>query len=79
MPKVGFMDLPGHDGKMTSDKKMVSISQQRCKGGNRDYCSHFSVTLEKTGKFLIVFVRLVLRKRGVDGFTKPRRECGIRY
>ena len=36
------------------------------KGGNRDYCSHISVTLEASGKFLVVFVRLILGKVGVD-------------
>ena len=47
--------------------------------GNRDYCSHISVTVETTGKFVIVFVRLILGKLEVDGFTWPRRESGIRY
>ena len=61
-----------------SDKKMISISHQGYKGGNRDYCNHFSVTFERTGKFLIVFVRLILGKVGVDGFTRPRRKSGIR-
>ena len=58
------MYLPGHDGKVTSDKNMISISHQGYKGGDRDYCSHFSVTFETTGKFLIVFVRLILGKVG---------------
>ena len=52
-----------------SDKKMISISHQGYKGGNRDYCSHLSLTFEKTGKFLIVFVRLILGKVRVDGIT----------
>ena len=58
--------LSGHDGKVTSDKKKISISHQGYKGGNRDYCSHFSVTFETTGKFLILFVRSILGKVGVD-------------
>ena len=62
-----------------SDKKMISISHQGCKGENRNCCSHFSVTFETTSKFLIVFVRLILGKVGVDGFTEPRRESEIRY
>ena len=62
-----------------SDKKMISISHQDYKDGNTDYCSHFSVAFETTGKFLIVFVRLILGKVGVDGFTGPRRESDIRY
>ena len=62
-----------------SDKKMITISHQGCKGGNRNYCSHFSVTFETTSKFLIVFVRLILGKVGVDVFTDPRRESDVRY
>ena len=77
--KLGVTDLPGHDRKMTSDKTMIPIYHQRYKGGNRDYCSQFSVTFETTGKFLIVFVRLILRKMGVDGFTRPHQESDIRY
>ena len=64
---------------MKSDKKMTSISHKGYKGGNKDYCSHFSVTFETTGEFLIVFVRLILGKVGVDGLTGPRRESDIRY
>ena len=73
------MDLPGHNKKITSDKKMVSIFHQGYKGENRDYCGYFSVTIETTGKFLIVFVRLILGKVGVDRFTKPQQESDIRY
>ena len=36
-------------------------------GGDRDYYRYISVTFERTGKFVIVFVRLVLGKVGVDG------------
>ena len=64
---------------MASNKKVISISHQGYKGGNRDYCSHFSVTFETTGKFLIVSVRLILGKMGVDGFTRLRRKSDIRY
>ena len=35
------------------------------KRGNDDYCSHISVTFETTGKFLFVFVRLILDKKGL--------------
>ena len=76
--KWGLTHLPGHNRKVTSDKKIISISHQGYKGGIRDYCSHFSVTFETTGKFLIVFVRLILGKVVVDGFTEPRRESDIR-
>ena len=72
-------DLLGHDEKVTSDKKMISISHKGYRGGNRDCCSHFLVTFETTGKFLIVFVRLILGKVWDDGFTGPRRENDIRY
>ena len=48
-------------------------------GGNRDYCSRFSVIFETTSKFVIVFVRLLFRKVGVDIFTRPRREIDISY
>ena len=48
-------------------------------GGDRDYYSHILVTFETTGKFVIVLVRLILGKLGVDGFTGPRRESDIRY
>ena len=34
---------------------------------------------EITSQFLIVFVRLILGKVEVDGFTGPQREIGIRY
>ena len=58
-------DLLGQNWKVTSDEKMIFIFHQRNKGGNRDYCSHISVTFETTGKFLIVFVRLILGKKGL--------------
>ena len=64
---------------MTSDKKTIFISRQRYKGGNRDYCSHFSATFKTTSKLLIVFVRLILGKVGVDVVTGPQREIDIRY
>ena len=57
-----------------SDKKMISISQRGYKNGNRDYCSHFSVTFETTGKFLIVSVRLIMGKKEIDRFTGTRQE-----
>ena len=47
-------------------------------GGNRDYYSHFLVTFETTGKFVIVLVRLILGKLLVDEFTGPRRESDVR-
>ena len=77
--KVGLDLFTGPRWESDSDKKVIFMSHQVYKGGNRDYCSHFSVTFETTGKFLIVFVRLILGKVEVDGFTGPRRESDIRY
>ena len=48
-------------------------------GGNRDFYSHILVTFETTGEFVIVLVRLILGKLGVDGFTGPRRESDVEY
>ena len=36
---------------------------------DRDFCSHFSVILIIASKLLIVFVKLMLGKVGVDGIT----------
>ena len=47
--------------------------------GDRDYYRHISVTFETTGKFVIVFVKLILGKVGVDVFTGSRRESDIIY
>ena len=53
--KWELTDLPAHGRKVKSDKNTTSRSHQRYKGGNNDYCSHFSVTFETTSRFLIVF------------------------
>ena len=45
--------------------------------GNRNYCSNFSLTFETAGKFLIVFVKLILEKMGFDGVTGIREETDI--
>ena len=55
---------------------MIFISHQRNKGGNKDYCSHFSA-ISETAKFPIVFLRLVFGKVRVDGFTGTQLEIGI--
>ena len=47
-------------------------------GGNRDYYNQIVVTFETIGKFVIVFVRLILGKVRVDVFTGPRRESDVR-
>ena len=62
------MDLLGYDRKVTSDKKMIFISDQRRKG--EDYCNHFLVTLETKDKFFVVVI-LILGKAGVNGVTRP--------
>ena len=41
---------------------------------NRDYCKHVSMIFEVTSKFVIVCVRLILGKVGIDGFTRSQRE-----
>ena len=75
--KLGWMDLLGYDRKVTSDKKMIFISDQRCKG--EDYCNHFLVTLETKDKFFVVFVILILGKAGVNGVTRQWQEIDTRY
>ena len=40
-------------------------------GGDGDYYRHILVIFERTGRFLIVFVRLILGKVRVDWFTGP--------
>ena len=77
--KLGLMYSPGLNGKVTSDKEMICNSHQKYKGANRDYSSKFSVIFKITSKYLIGFVRLILGKVGVDGFTGPRREIDMRY
>ena len=37
------------------------------------------MAFQTAGKFLIVFVRLILGKKGINGVTGPRREIDIRY
>ena len=39
----------------------------------------FSLIFETTNKFVIVFVRLILGKMGVDRFTGPRPKTDVRY
>ena len=48
-------------------------------GGNRDYCSHFSVIFEAVNKFPIFFLRLVFGKVRVDRVAGSRREIDVRY
>ena len=60
--KFGLTELADRNGKVTSDKKMIFISYQRNKEGNRDYCSHFSMIFETTSKFPIVFFKIDIWK-----------------
>ena len=71
------MDLLGHDGKVTSDMETIFISNQKYKGHNKDYSSHFSAIFES--RFLTVFIRLALGKNGVDRVTGSWRENGDKY
>ena len=47
-------------------------------GGDRDYYRHILVTFETTGKFVIVFVRLILGKVGIDVLNGTPRESDFR-
>ena len=47
LTKVGLTNLPDCNGKMKSGKKIICYWYQRYKGGNRDYCSHFSAIFKK--------------------------------
>ena len=76
---MGLTDLLRHDGKAKPDEKMMFVSQQRCKGGNRDYRSLFSVIFETVSKSSITFLRLVFGKEGVDRVAELRREMDVRY
>ena len=76
---MGLTYLPNHKKKLTSDKKIIFIYYECHKSGNRDYGSYFSVIFQTTGKFLIVFIRLILEKVGIDRFLGPRRESDIGY
>ena len=72
-------DILDHDGKVTSDKKVICNLYRRYKDGNRDYCSHVLVIFETISGDLIVFVRFLLGKVGLDRVIRPRREVDIRY
>ena len=60
-----------------SNKKMICQSYQRSNGENRDYCRHFSVTIEPPSISLIVFVTWILRR--FDDAARPQRGIDIRY
>ena len=75
--KLGLTDLPSHDGKLTSDRKMICNPYQSYKIENSDYCNHFSVIFETTSKFVIVFIRLLLERVGVDGFTGQQQKIDV--
>ena len=56
---------------------MIATSCESCKSGI--CCCQFWLNFEITSKFVILFVRLILRKLGFDGFTGPRRKIEGRY
>ena len=76
---MGFTDLPGNDGQVMSDKKVILICDWRDKGGKNRLLQPFSVTFETTGKFPTVFGRLTLRKKEFDRVNGRRREVDIKY
>ena len=77
--KLELTGLPGHNGKVTSNKKMIFISHRMSNVGNKNYCSHFSVIFEATSNIPINFLRLLFEKAGVDRVTGPQQEIDIRY
>ena len=70
-------DFPGHDGKVTSDQKMIYIKGIKLE--IEAIAAIVSVAFKTTSKCLTVFVKLVLGKVEVDWFTRPRREIDIRH
>ena len=62
-----------------SAKKMISMSQQRCEGLNRDYWINISVILKKTDEFLIVFSKIDVGKKGKKGVDGVIGQIDIRY
>ena len=48
-------------------------------GGKWKLLQSFSAIFPMTSKFAIFFVRLILGKVEVDGFTEPRRKIDIRH
>ena len=83
---IKFMYLPVHYISFESyigfyQKVKINVlgNCRRYKSGNKDHCCHFSLIFKTTSKFSIVFVRLMLGKKGIDGFTGSRRETDIRY
>ena len=76
---MGCTDLPGNDGQVTSDQKVILICDCRDNSGKKRLLQPFSVTFETTGKFSTVFRRLTLRKKGFDRVNGRRREIDIKY
>ena len=69
-----FTDLLCHGGKVTSDKKIILYLIKGETDGNRAYCSCFSSIFKTTSKFPIVFVKLILAKKGIDEVTGTRQK-----
>ena len=76
---VYYMPFESYIGFYQKVKINVLENCRRYKGGNRDDWSHFSLIFKIKGKFSIVFVRLILGKKGFDWVTGPRREIDIRH
>lgn len=79
LPENGADEFNGHDRKVTPDKKLNCSSYQGYKDENRDYYNHFLVIFQTYCKFFIVFIRFILGKVRIDGFSGPRRQIDIKF
>ena len=62
-------DLSGHVEKLTSDMNLILNFYEELR---EQILQPSSVTFQTISKFVIAFVRLILAKVVVDGFTGPR-------
>ena len=62
-------DLSGHVEKLTSDMNLILNFYEELR---EQILQPSSVTFQTINKFVIAFVRLILAKVVVDGFTGPR-------
>ena len=76
--KLGVDVFTGPRREIDVRSKRISISSEGYKDENRDSSNHFSKRFETTFKFVVVFVRLILGKVGVDVFAEPRRKSGVK-
>ena len=76
---LGLMDLPDHDGKVMSDKKIFLSLLKGVRVEIEIFTAFFSVIFETTSKYQIVILRLVFGKVGVDKVSRSRQQVNIRY